>query len=242
MLPAIRGGVRRLRWVVTVLAVIAPFAFPGAASADSNATSESVQYISTSVAPVTGSDAEYDNQAVATGTSNGQTTFSVTYKVPLSSASVITADNTANASLNNCQNCTAVAISLQTVIAAKSQLAELTASDVANATSANCTGNCNTLAEAFQIVYAPLSTSMVSWMVIPYIGKLESELKGLQNSRLSLAQIQSQSTADVSALVSVLQNAVGEGSQVTPGINDSQTPSELTSQQPVIDLLSVFHH
>jgi len=116
MLPAIRDGVRRLRWVVAVLAAIAPLAFPGAASADNSANAESLQYISTSVAPVSGSDAEYDNQAVATGTSNGQTVFSVTYKAPLSSASVITANNNANASVNNCQNCTAVAISLQTVI------------------------------------------------------------------------------------------------------------------------------
>lgn len=240
MLPAIRGGARRLRWVVAVLVAIVPLAFPGAAAADNNATSEAYQYISTSVAPVTGSDAEYDNQATATGTSNGQTVFSVTYKAPLSSASVITADNTANASLNNCENCTAVAISLQTVVAAKSDLAELTANDVANAGSTNCT-NCNTLAEAFQIVYAPLSTSMVSWMVIPYIGNLENELKALENSRLSLAQIQSQSTADVQDLVSILQNAVSE-SDVTPGINDSQLSAELTSQQPIIHLLDVFHH
>jgi hypothetical protein len=241
MLPVIRSGMRRLRWVVAVLAVIAPFAFPAAASADNSANAESVQYISTSVAPVSGSDAEYDNQAAATGTSNGQTVFSVTYKAPLSSASVITANNTANASLSNCQNCTAVAISLQTVVAAKSELAELTANDQANSISTNCT-NCNTLAEAFQIVYAPLSTSMVSWMVIPYIGKLENELKGLQNAHLTLAQIQTDSTADVAALVSVLQNAVGEGSQVTPGINESQSPTELTSQQPFFDLLSTFHH
>lgn len=241
MLPAIRGGVHRLRWVVVVLAVITPFAFPGAASADNNANAESIQYISTSVAPVSGSDAEYDNQATATGASNGQTAFSVTYKAPLSSASVITANNISNASLNNCQNCTAVAISLQVVVAAKSELAELTANDQANAASTNCT-NCNTLAEAFQIVYAPLSTSMVSWMVIPYIGNLENELKGLQNRHLTLAQIQTDSTADVAALVSVLQNAVGEGSQVTPGINASQSPTQLTSQQPFIDLLSTFHH
>lgn len=240
MLPAMRGGVRRLGWVVAVLAAIAPFAFPGAAAADNSANAESVQYVSSTVAPVSGSDAEYDNQATATGTSNGQAAFSFTYKVPLSSASVITANNTANASLNNCQNCTAVAISLQTVVAAKSELAELTANDQANATSTNCT-NCNTLAEAFQIVYAPLSTSMVSWMVIPYIGKLESELKGLQNAHLTLAQIQTDSTADVTALVSVLEIAT-EGSQVTPGINASQSPTELTSQQPFIDLLSTFHH
>jgi hypothetical protein len=241
MLPRIKGGVRRLRWIAAILAVIAPLAFPGAASADSNASSEAFQYVSTTVAPVTGSDAEYDNQATAAGTSNGKTTFSVTYKVPLSSASVITANNTADASVNNCQNCAAVAISLQTVVAAKSELAELTANDQANATEGtNCT-NCNSLAEAFQIVYAPLSTSMVTWMVIPYIGTLENELKGLENSRLSLTQIQSESTADVENLVSILQTAV-EGSQVTPGINGSQSSADLTNSQPVIDLLSAFHH
>jgi hypothetical protein len=62
---------------------------------------------------------------------------------------------TANASVNNCQNCTALAISVQTVVAAKSELAELTANDQANATMGTNCANCNTLAEAFQIVYAP---------------------------------------------------------------------------------------
>src|SRR5580700_8968520 len=84
MLPAIRGGVHRLRWVVTVLAVIAPLAFPSTASADNSATAESVQYLSTSVSPVSGSDQEYDNQATATETSNGLTALSVSYKAPLS--------------------------------------------------------------------------------------------------------------------------------------------------------------
>jgi hypothetical protein len=241
MLPAIRGGVRRLGWVVAVLGVIAPLAFPGAASADNTATAESLQYVSTSVAPVSGSDAEYDNQATATGTSNGQIAISVTFKAPLSFASVITANNTANASVNTCQNCTAVAISVQTVIAAKQDLAELTATDVANATMTSCT-NCNTLAEAFQIVYAPLSTSPGSWMVIADLGRLKSQIQGLQNSHLSLAQIQSQSTADVKAMVSELEIASDEGSQVTPAINSYSLPAELTSQQPVIDLLSAYHH
>jgi hypothetical protein len=228
MLPAIIGGVRRLRWVVAVLAAIAPLAFPGAASANS-ADTESVTYVSTTVAPTSGPDAEYDNQATATQTSNGLTAFSVTFKTPLSSAAVITADNNANASVNNCQNCTAVAISLEAVIAAKGQLAELTANDVANAASTNCT-NCNTLAEAFQIVYAPVSTSEVSWMVIPDLGRLENQLKALESTRLTLAQIESQSTADVAAMVTEMQDAVGVGSP------------EPTSLQPLFDLLSAFHH
>lgn len=241
MLPAIRGGVRRLRWVVAVSAAIASLAFPGTAAADNNATAEALQYVSTTVAPVAGSDAEYDNQATATQTSNGLTAFSVTVKAPLSFASVITANNTSNALVNNCQNCTAVAISLQTVVAAKQDLAELTAHDVANAASTNCT-NCNTLSEAFQIVYAPLSNSPGSWMVVADLGRLQNQLKALQNSGLSLAQIQSQSTADVAAMVAELQVAANEDSQVTPSINEYSLPAELTNQQPVIDLLSAFHH
>jgi hypothetical protein len=241
MLPAIRSGVRRLRWIVAVLAAIAPLAFPGAASADNSATAESYQYVNTSVAAVTGSDAEYDNQAVANQTNNGQTAFSVTFKAALSSASVITANNTANASVNNCQNCTAVAISLQAVVAGKQNLAELTANDTANASGTNCT-NCNTLAEAFQIVYAPLPTSPGSWMVIADLGRLQIQLKALQNSGLSLAQIQSKSTADVKAMVKELQIAADENSQVTPAINDYHLTAQLTNQQPVIDLLSAFHH
>jgi hypothetical protein len=240
MLPAIRGGLRRLRWVVAVLAVMVPLAFPSAASADNSANAEAYQYVSTSVAPVTGSDAEYDNQATATGTTNGQTAFSVVLKFPLSSASVITANDSANATVDNCSNCAAVAISLQAVTAAKEDLAELTAHDTASSASTSCT-NCNTLAEAFQIVYAPLSTSPGSWMVIADFGRLQDQLQALQNSSLTLAQIQSQSTADVKAMVTELQIA-SEEDPLTPALSNYDQPTDLTSQQPVIDLMSEFHH
>jgi hypothetical protein len=220
--------------------VIAPFAFPGAASADNSANAEAYQYVSTSVAPVSGSDAEYDNAATATGTTNGQTAFSINLKFPLSSASVITANDSANATVNNCSNCAAVAISLQAVTAAKEDLAQLTAHDAASSASTNCT-NCNTLAEAFQIVYAPLSTSPGSWMIIADFGRLQNQLQGLQNSRLSLAQIQTQSTADVKAMVSELEIA-SEEDPMTPALSNFDQPTDLTSQQPVIHLLSEFHH
>jgi hypothetical protein len=241
MLPAIRGRVHRLRWVVAVLAVIAPLAFPGAASADNSATSQALQYVSASVAPVTGSDAEFDSQATATQTSNGQTAFSLTIKAPLSFASVITANNNANATINDCQNCTAIAISLQTVIAGKPNLAELTAHDVAYAASTNCT-NCNTLAEAFQIVYAPVSTSQVSWMVIADLAKLQNQLKALGRSGDSLDQIESLSTKDVEAIMTEFENASDYGSQMTPAIGNNNSPAELTALQPVLDLLSAYHH
>jgi hypothetical protein len=236
MLLAIRDGACRLRWVVAVLAVIMPLAFPGAAAASNIANAESYQYISTSVAPVTGSDQEYDSQAAATQTSNGQTAFSLTFKYPVSYASVITANNTATASASNCQNCNAIAISFQAVTTAKPDLAELTAHDTASATSNTCT-DCNTLAEAFQIVYAPdtLQPGIIGAVVL----QLKPELEGLQNSGLSVDQIQSESTADVKAAVSELQAASGQGSMMIPQINDYNLPAEATSP-PVIDLLNAF--
>ena len=237
MRPTIRGGVRRQRWVVAVFAVIVPLAFPGAASADNSANAESLQYVNTSVAPVTGSDVEYDAQAVAAQTSNGQTAFSLTFKEPLSYDSVITANNNANASVNNCQHCTAVAISVQIVIDAKQDLAALTARDVASAASTNCT-NCNTLAEAFQIVYAP--SSPVGFAVGDNLYLLWTELHALQYSGLSLDKIQSKSTREVTAFVSVLRALADQGG-FTPATNN-YNPAELTTQQPVIDLLNVYHH
>lgn len=239
MLPAIRGGVRHLRWVVTVLAVIAPLAFPSTASADNTASSESVQYVSTSVAPVSGSDAEYDAQATATQTSNGLTALSVTFKAPLSLASVITANNNANATVNNCTNCTAIAISFQAVLAGQVNLAEVTATDVASASGTNC-ANCHTLAEAFQIVFDPQS-SMSVWLAVIDLGKLQQQFQALQNSHLSLAQIQSVSTADVAAVVTKLERAAAADEQVTPALYGSQQQNQLTSVPPVT-LLSVFHH
>ena len=239
MLPATRSGVRRLRWVVTVLAVIAPLAFPSAASADNTANSESVQYVSTSVAPVTGSDAEYDSQATTTQTSNGLTAISVTVKEPLSFATVITANNNADATVNNCTNCTAIAISFQAVLAGQWNLAELTATDVASASGTNC-ANCHTLAEAFQIVYDPQSSLSVE-LALAYLGKLQQQLQALQNTHLSLAQIQSVSTADVTAVVTKLQQAAAADEQVTPALYGPPQQTQLTSVPPVT-LLSVFHH
>jgi hypothetical protein len=224
LLPAIRGGARRLRWGVVALAVMVPLAIPSTALASNSANAESIQYVSISVAPVAGSDQEYNAQATASPTTSGQTVFSLTFTAPLSSASVITADNNATAS-TACENCEAVAISFQAVVAAKQNLAELTANDVSNATTNSC-GTCNALAEAFQIVYAPYGSSPMSWMIIAAFAQLKSELQGLQNSRLSIDQIQSKSTQDVNYIVSELQN-VSAGALAT-------------SNQPYIHLLSTY--
>lgn len=224
LLPAIRGGAWHLRWGVAALAVMVPLAIPSTALASNSANAESLQYVSISVAPVAGSDQEYDASATASPTTIGQTVFALTFKAPLSSSSVITADNNATAS-TDCENCEAVAISFQAVVAAKQDLAELTANDVSNATTNSCE-NCNALAEAFQIVYAPSGTSPMSWMIIASFAQLKSELEGLENSRLSVDQIQTKSTADVNYIVSELQ--------------DVSSGALATTDQPYIHLLSTY--
>jgi hypothetical protein len=236
MLPVIAHVARRLRWVAAVLAIIMPLAFPGAASADNSANAESMQYVSTSVTPVAGSDQEYDNSAVSAQTTSGQTAFTLTFKTPVTYASVITADNDATATANNCQNCTAIAISFQAVTTAKPELAELTANDVANATSTSCS-NCNVLAEAFQIVYAP--DSLEPGMIGGALLQLKEQFAGLQNPSLTLGQIQSKSNADVKTVLSELQNAATQGSMMTPGINDYDLQAQALSP-PLVDLLSAF--
>lgn len=224
LLPTIRGGARRLRWGAAALAVMVPFAIPSSALASNSADAESLQYVSISVAPVAGSDAEYDAQATASPASSGQTVFSLTFKTPLSSSSVITADNNAAASVS-CENCEAVAISFQAVIGTKQDLAELTANDVSNATTTGCV-TCNALAEAFQIVYVPSGPNPISVMIVGVFVQLKSELQALQHSGLSVDQIQTQSTQDVNFVMTELKS-------VSAG-------SLMTSNPPIIHLLSVY--
>ena len=237
LLSAIRGGACRLRWAVAAVAVIAPFAIPGTASASNTSNAESLQYISTTVAPVAGSYQKYYNQAVAGQTSSGHTAFSLNFKIPVSFASEITADNNATASASNCDSCYAIAISVQTVVAAKQNLAELTAHDVAHATN-NCT-NCEALAEAFQIVYAPYGINPMSWMIVGYFGLLRAQLWALEHSGLGVAQIQNISTQLVANVVSQLEIVSEQGSTITPALNYNNLPTELTTQ-PLIHLLSAY--
>ena len=72
LLPAIRGASRRLRWGVAAIAVVVPLAIPSVALADNSANAESLQYVSVRVAPVAGSNQEFDAQASASPASTGQ--------------------------------------------------------------------------------------------------------------------------------------------------------------------------
>ena len=75
-----------------------------------------------------------------------------------------------------------------------------------------------------------------------------SQLRDLQYSRLSTAQVQSRSTTLVNNLINSLQASSGGSngsgrSPWTPGINGAGQTAALTSNtQPVIDLLSAIQH
>ncbi len=239
LLPATKGGARRLRWAVAALAVIGPLAIPGSASASNTSNAEGLQYVSISVAPVAGSEDKYYNQAVAGQDTSGHTAFSLNFKIPVSFASVITATNNATASASNCDSCYAIAISVQTIVAAKQNLAELTAHDVAHATN-NCT-NCEALAEAFQIVYAPYGINPMSWMVTGEFGQLKAQLAALEYSGLPIDQIQSMSTQLVGQVVADLETISEQGSTISPALNYNNLPAQLTSQ-PLIHLLSAYQY
>ena len=124
-------------------------------------------------------------------------------------------------------------------IAAKQNLAELTARDAAHATN-NCT-NCEALAEAFQIVYAPYGPNPMSWMITGAFAQLKMQLTALEYSGLGVDQIQSISTQLVGQVVSQLQAVSEQGSTISPALNYNNLPTELTSQ-PLIRLLSAYQH
>ena len=141
------------------------------------------------------------------------------------------------------------------VLVSKQTLAKLTATDAALGTTNDCR-TCNSLAEAFQIVYATDDASQLSLGVSYASSVTASKLRALQNSGLSTAQIQSRSTALVQNLIGFLQAASrgsadtlgpnaggGGGMGWTPAINGADQHAALTSNtQPIIDLMSEIQH
>jgi len=252
MLPKIRSGAWRLRWAVAALAVMAPLAIPATASAsdvpNATANSQSIQYINVAINPAAHTwPSTYDNLAQATSHTNGRTAFSVKFRVHLSYASVITANNDAVALASDCQNCGAVAIGFQMILVSKYTLAKLLAQDSASATSANC-DNCHTLAEAYQIIYATDSAAPLPWQIDISLLQAWEKFEALRYSGLSVAQIESESTQLVNGIVSMLQQnsdaaPAGTAPAYTPAINNSNLPAQMAENTlPVIDVLSAIQH
>jgi hypothetical protein len=242
----IRGGASWLRGgAVAALAMIVPLAIPAAASAGvgPTATSNSIQYVSVTVHPPSGSQtAEFDNSVSAASAADRRAPFNFDFKLAVTGAPLVDANNYAEAHVNSCRDCAATAIAFQVVLVSKDTLAKLEATDSALATTGNCT-TCNSLAEAFQVVYATDQWSTVSAVVQFVAGEVASQLRMLQNSGLSTGQIQARSTWLINNFVSWLQSSSEESTGQSPEINGAGQTALLTgSAQPYIRLLSTIQH
>ena len=140
------------------------------------------------------------------------------------------------------------------VLVSKQTLAKLTAVDAALGTTNDCK-TCNSLAEAFQIVYATDDASQLGLGVTYASDVTASKLRALQHSGLSTDQIQNRSTALVQNLIGLLQAAARDsagplggpnhGGELgwTPAVNGANHSAALTSTtQPIIDLMSEIQH
>jgi hypothetical protein len=128
------------------------------------------------------------------------------------------------------------------VLVSKQTLAELNATDSALATTENCT-TCNSLAEAFQIVYATDKWSAVRWEVQFAAYRVAFQLRMLQYSGLSTGQIQARSTGLINNFISWLQSNSEDSTGQPPAIGGAGQTTQLTgSTQPYIGLLSTIQH
>jgi hypothetical protein len=244
MLPKIRGGASWLRGgAVAALAMIVPLAIAGAASAGvgPTATSNSIQYVSVTVNPPSGTQtAEYDNSVSAASAANRRAPFKFDFKLSVTGAPLVTANNYAEADVSSCRHCGATAIAFQVVLVSKHNLAELNGTDSALATTENCT-TCNSLAEAFQIIYATDKWSAVRWEVQSAAYEVAFQLRMLQYSGLSTGQVQARSTGLINNFISWLQSNGEDSTGQPPAINGAGQTTQLTgSTQPYIGLLSTI--
>src|SRR5579859_3389446 len=180
MLPKIRGGASWLRWgAVAAVAMIAPLAVPGLASAAEGpiAAANSIQYVGVTVNPPSGNQtAEFDNSVSAATSQNRRAPFNFDFKMPATSAPIVTANNYAQADVSSCSHCGATSIAFQVVLVSKKTLASLTATDTAQGNTAACT-TCNSLAEAFQIVYATDQWSQMGALVAEACDRTAAQIR-----------------------------------------------------------------
>ncbi len=129
----------------------------------------------------------------------------------------VTAVNRAVALTSRCANCTAIAIGFQVVTTTYHDLVDLRAINVAKATNNDCTATCDAVADAYQVVVATDTAQpqtfgqMLSQSQLNALYQIRSEFLALQNSGLSLSDIQAQCQDLASQAVTILQDASDGG-------------------------------
>jgi hypothetical protein len=235
-----RHGVLRYG-VVAALAIFAPLAVPGIASAG----------VSTS--PSWGPQpATYVNLAQATSQRNFYRDFKLRYQQRQGAPTVLTANNQAVALTDNCHDCGALAIAFQVVLVNDQNLTAINAYNNANATSYLCV-RCTNMAEAYQIIVATDKQSRLTFWQEMGLDQVRTALETLRWEwlRLTPDQIQSQSDALADQAVSIVDNpdytpwdpgtpAGGSSAGAptfSPAIHQSALPAALTeTTQPIVDL------
>ncbi len=226
MLPTIKDLTLRPRFGVVALTALASLAIPVTASA---------------AAPSGPPAQTLVNEATASAQTSGHTDFVLRFRLQQASAGTLNVSNHAVASTAQCDDCHADAIAFQVVVASKQNLVTLNADNAADASSSACT-RCSSLAGAYQIIYASDQPHLSRYQ-LQRLNHVRSELIVLRFTGLSGAQLQARTDAIANEAVSVLDNGPNQVPVITPAINDSSRPAELTTNSgPFIDLFVKVRH
>jgi hypothetical protein len=222
MLPRIKDLMLRPRSGVVALGAVAALSLPAVASA----------------APAT---VTFNNAATASSQTNGRNVFILKYQAEETAASTLNAKNQAHASASHCRNCAASGIAFQVIFVSKHDAITINADNEATATSDACV-SCSTLAAAYQIIYAANQPGLSRYQ-IQGLNHVHSELITLQFTGLTGAKLQARTDAIAQEAVGVLNNGPNPIPVITPAINNTGSPSELTENNgPFIDLLIKSQH
>ena len=222
MLPRIKDLILRPRSGVVALSAVAALSFPVAASA----------------APAT---VTFNNTVTASSQTNGRNVFVLKYQAEETAASTLNAKNQAQALASHCKNCAASGIAFQVIFVSKPSALTINADNEANATSDSCV-SCSTLAAAYQIIYAANQPGL-SRFQIQGLNHVHSELITLQFTGLTGAKLQARTDAIAQEAVGILNNGPNPIPVITPAINNTGDPAQLTENSgPFIDLLVKSQH
>ena len=222
MLSRIRDLILRPRSGVVALGAVAALSFPAAASA----------------APAT---VTFNNSATASSQANDRNVFILKYQAEETAATTLNVKNQALASASHCENCAASGIAFQVIFVSKQGPLTLNADNQASATSTLCV-NCSTLAAAYQIIYAANQPGLSRYQ-IQGLNHVHSELITLQFTGLTGASLQARTDAIAQEAVGILNNGPNPIPVITPAINNSGDPAQLTENNgPFIDLLVRSQH
>ena len=258
MLPKTRHGVRRLRSGALTLAVAAfvPLAIPATASA-------SVIPGHTGTTGFTGPGSYFIsplgyglvNEANAFSFVNQKTVFNMKFGLGVGVSPYVNAVNRAVARTSRCENCNAVAIAFQVVTTTEQDLVSINAENVATATNYSCVLTCDAEANAYQVVVAtdtpqPMPFGqLLSSPRMSALDNLRTEFYALQNSGLSLAQIQAKCQDLVNQAVTILQNASYAGPSgpsssdpppIRPTVSAALQGGGTDTELPVVDVYHTF--